>query len=249
MRVLVYDDQRKVAMLLKRYIHTYYPMDSVVVVDTLWVSQRKEPLESFDVVFLVIDDLAQKQTLFDFGKRMREQDKEVKIIVVSKFPEIASESFEVHPYYFFLKPIDLNVLSKTLHELTIDTAERRTLLKYLRPQSSNRKMLIRTKDGILWLDYEHVFYLEKVNKEVLIHTIKAIYTIKQSLTELEELLPENFSRVHKSYIINLNHVNRITELGDRSYEIEFAHYDKSAMMSRYKAPEFFKRLGENNVIL
>ncbi|MBA1335195.1 MAG: hypothetical protein HPY66_0817 [Firmicutes bacterium] len=57
------------------------------------------------------------------------------------------------------------------------------------------------------------------------------------LNELEGILPQNFLRVHKSFIVNTDKIKKIREVSRRSYEIEFYNYNKTAHMSRYKYKE------------
>ncbi len=82
-----------------------------------------------------------------------------------------------------------------------------------------------------------ILFIEKQDKSSLIHTGSNVYRAHQTLGELEEKLGDNFFRVHRSFIVNLDKVSRIGEISNRSYEIDFAGYDKTALMSRYKFKE------------
>lgn len=143
----------------------------------------------------------------------------------------------------------MNLLTKVLSNLNNEIVEQKILIKYMKLKTDLPKMIIRNKEGVLWVDYNNILFLEKINKDVYIHTTNGIKLTKQNLSDLEETLPNYFYRVHKSFIVNMNHLSHITELGDRSYEIAFENYKKSAMMSRYKATDFFKRLSEGHAML
>jgi len=53
-------------------------------------------------------------------------------------------------------------------------------------------------------------------------------------------VPQNFIRVHNSYVVNTNHISKIKEVGNRSYEIMFNSFDKVALMSRYRSDALLK---------
>ncbi len=76
------------------------------------------------------------------------------------------------------------------------------------------------------------------------HYSKQSVPLKRNLTELENELPSQFVRIHKSYIANVNNVSKITEVGNRSYEVSFYDSEQVALMSRYKAENFFKIIKE-----
>lgn len=107
--------------------------------------------------------------------------------------------------------------------------------------------LISVKDNsnsTIILPLKEIIYFEKNGSKIMVHTTQAEYTMCKTLKQLENQLFDNFYRVHQSFIINLDHIKRITEFVNRSYVIEFHNTDKTAYMSRYK----FEKLNKNLII-
>lgn len=99
------------------------------------------------------------------------------------------------------------------------------------------KMIIKDKNEIFIIATSEILFIEKQDKINLIHTRSKVYKIHKTLYELEHKLGDNFLRIHKSFIVNLDRISRIREVSNRSYEITFDGYDKVAFMSRYKFEE------------
>jgi DNA-binding LytR/AlgR family response regulator len=99
------------------------------------------------------------------------------------------------------------------------------------------KITIRTGDEILFLRAGEILFIERQDKKTLVHTLNSIHETDMFLNELEGILPQNFQRTHKSFIVNTYKIKRIIEVSRRSYEIEFYDYNRTAHMSRYKYKE------------
>ena len=97
--------------------------------------------------------------------------------------------------------------------------------------------MIKVQNEILMIPQSDILFVEKQDKCSLIHTGNKVCKICQPLSELEGKLGGNFLRVHKSFVVNMDRINRIRDLSNRSYEISFNGYDKVAFMSRYKFEE------------
>lgn len=59
------------------------------------------------------------------------------------------------------------------------------------------------------IPYDRILYLEALNKLLTIHTERQSITVRRSLTGLEELLPEQFLRCHRAYVVNTQFIDRV----------------------------------------
>lgn len=56
-----------------------------------------------------------------------------------------------------------------------------------------------------------VWYVERLKDYVLFHTRQGKHVVYKRMKELEETLPVQFSRVHNSYVINRDRIQKIEE--------------------------------------
>ena len=64
-----------------------------------------------------------------------------------------------------------------------------------------------------------VFFLAS-EKYVEVHTVNETHLITRSLSKLESgLPPDDFARIHRSAIVNINHIDEITKSFGGSYEV------------------------------
>lgn len=64
------------------------------------------------------------------------------------------------------------------------------------------------------------------------HTLNEVYQVKYKLYELEEILPQNFIRISKSTILNINHIYSITRNITSASLVEFKNTHKKVYVSR-----------------
>lgn len=93
-------------------------------------------------------------------------------------------------------------------------------------------------DTEYFLTLDEILFLETDNTTVAVHTMDQIFTTKQRLYELEELLPARFMRVSKSTIINTAKIRAIHKNITGASEVEFTGTNKKTFVSR----SYFKAL-------
>ncbi|MBM7648285.1 hypothetical protein JOC78_001227 [Bacillus ectoiniformans] len=69
---------------------------------------------------------------------------------------------------------------------------------------------IKSEDRWYPVPYEQIIYLEAENRKTKVQALNGDGYHKLNLTELEFMLPDDlFIRVHRSYIVNVNHIQEI----------------------------------------
>ncbi|AYO30148.1 DNA-binding response regulator [Biomaibacter acetigenes] len=152
---------------------------------------------------------------------------DVFVVFITGYSSYATESFEVHPYDYILKPIDFERFHETLNFVTIK-CENNILNRKLKAIG---KLPVKSGNGILFLNLKDIIFIERLGEKTKIHTKKKAYECTDHLKNLEASLNGNFYRVHKSYIVNMEMVEKIENLRD-TYEISFYDYNEKAYMSK-----------------
>lgn len=152
-------------------------------------------------------------------------------VFITGYSQYAIESFAVHPYDYILKPVKKDKVSETIKNLAGKIEKRNG------NSSSFQKIMLKVKDERIMLSPGDILFIEKQDKNTLVHTGGGIYKTRQTMEEFEKQLGGKFLRVHRSFIVNMDKISKIREVSNRSYEIDFGGYDRVALMSRYKLEE------------
>ena len=95
-----------------------------------------------------------------------------------------------------------------------------------------------------FLPVSEVLIFETESSVVYAHFKTEVYRVKQKLYELENLLPNQFTRVSKSAIINVDKVMAVTYNIAATSLVEFRHSHKKVYASRHYYKELKERLQE-----
>ena len=134
-----------------------------------------------------------------------------KVVFVTAYDEYALRAFEVHAVDYLLKPFTAARFAEVL-------AHAEQLLQ-LAPETQKTPMLakkplqrIAFRDGasIDVVPLQRIDYIEAQDDYVHVYARGAKHVKQQTLGELEQLLdPTRFVRVHRSYIVNLESLDRV----------------------------------------
>lgn len=91
-----------------------------------------------------------------------------------------------------------------------------------------------------FLPLESILFFETSDKGIDAHTVDDFYSIKNKLYELENILPNNFVRVSKSTILNINHIYSIEKNITSTSVVRFMKTHKQVYVSR----NYYKKLRE-----
>ncbi|MCC5905034.1 MAG: response regulator transcription factor [Balneolaceae bacterium] len=167
-------------------------------------------LDGFDVVELLGDDCPP-------------------VIFVTAYDEYAIKAFEVHAVDYLLKPVRKERLEESVKRVMQKrgSGSRPDALKKLLGESAPRnmnllqKIPVNYKQEIRLIDHDQIFWFEADGKLTWVHiTDQKRYRCDFSLSDLEERLTgTSFLRIHRSFIANMNQVEKLEPWFKGGYRI------------------------------
>lgn len=152
-------------------------------------------------------------------------DKMPVVIFTTAFDEYAIKAFEQHAIDYLLKPFSkerfLSALSKSSQRLdySAESASNNnfTSSMTLLPSRHDR-VVVKTGTKIQVIPIADIHYFEADDDYVSIHTAKDSYLKNRTLNYFEKLLdPDQFLRVHRSYLLKVQEITRIDPYLKDSY--------------------------------
>lgn len=139
------------------------------------------------------------------------------VIFTTAFDEYAIKAFETHAVDYLLKPFSKERFDKALQKwlnsrTTAVAGENLPLLETATARSPAHQNRVVVKEGskIKIIPVPHIQYLEAADDYVKIHTADGTYLKNKTMAHFEQLLSvQQFVRIHRSYIINVQLITRI----------------------------------------
>ena len=141
------------------------------------------------------------------------------IVFTTAYAEYAVEGFKVAAVDYLLKPFGLQDFQRAANRLQERLAPPSSLLappsSLLSPLSSKNANVIFLKSDyrIIKVAINDIRYIEAMSEYLKVHLRneqKPITTLL-SMKKIEERLPHNFMRIHRSYIVNLDDIREVNK--------------------------------------
>jgi two-component system LytT family response regulator len=135
------------------------------------------------------------------------------LVFITAYNQFALKAFRFNALDFLVKPIDTNELVQAVTKAERRAAPTSSQLNMLQRQLRGEpvtKIAIPGQHGISFIDLNEIIYSEASNNySKLILTDGRHFLVSKTLKDVQEVLEEeHFLRVHRQYIINLNHVKQ-----------------------------------------
>ncbi|OQY09098.1 MAG: DNA-binding response regulator [Marinitoga sp. 4572_148] len=193
-KVAIIDDEYYARETLKDLIEEMSTFEIIGCYESVEDFLKSKSKKDTDVIFLDIEMPKMN------GIKASKYLEKYKIVFVTAYSEYAVEAFEVKALDYLTKPISEIRFIETINR--IEEAFKNTKLN---------KIAVESDDEIIFLDFKDVYYFEYFEKKILVNTKSNEYILKhfKNLNKLGKELPPNFLRIHKSYIINLNYIDKL----------------------------------------
>lgn len=127
------------------------------------------------------------------------------IIFTTAYSDYAVEGFDLMAVDYLLKPIEFVRFLKACNK-AIELGTKMDTQPDFDAKHGQEFILVKSGKETHRLRLDQIYYLEGTGNYVTYHTTSGKLLSLQTMKELEEKLPREFIRVHKSYIVNLQHV-------------------------------------------
>jgi DNA-binding LytR/AlgR family response regulator len=248
MHILIADDETPARSELRYILEELAPEASFHEATTGEEALERIEREPIDVVFLDIhmpgmDGLEAAATVVDGPQPPL-------IVFATAYDQHALRAFELAALDYVVKPFDERRLEQTMARVRHTLAERarleqrqaamRAYLLQERPEGGLAKLWgERENENYVLVGYEDILWIVAEEKKVYMHTKEGEkLLVHYTLKELEpRLKPHHFARVHRGYLVNLDHVAEVVPWFSGTYLVRMADSRRTEipMSRRYGA--------------
>jgi two-component system LytT family response regulator len=223
MRAIIIDDEPDAVELLAIRLAQKCPQIEVVATCTGSVKGVSAIIEHRpDVVFLDIE----MPQMNGFQVLEAVEGIPFALVFVTAYDKFALKAFRYSAIDYLLKPIDSNELIQAVSKIEKQKQTSKEQVSHLRNQYYNTpktfpdKIALPYQNGVAFVSLTEILYCESDDNYTKFYLPDGqSYLVTKPLKEVQELLEERgFLRIHRQYLINLDHIKKFVK-GEGSYVI------------------------------
>ena len=158
----------------------------------------------FDIIFLDIEfgnDEIKTMSGIDFGRKFRDiyKDDNTAIVFVTSYKEYAFDAIKIRPFNYLEKPVTYESIFEVIDQCRKKKKKGKKIFRFMSGKVAN---------GII---VSNIRCFESNGRKTKIHTVYNSYEFYGKLSDIigQECL-EDFIHIHKSFLVNMNYIERYT---------------------------------------
>ena len=200
-KVAICDDDKIICsqvedIILKYSTKSYFKIDIEVFYSGETLLDYIGQANKFDLIYLDIEMGIINGV--EVGRQIRRimKDYITEIVYISGKDQYDRQLFDVQPLHFIPKPINPNII---IEDINLAITRSKKALNFLEYNKGKNRFKVPIQD---------IVYFESVNREIKIVLIDKEDCFYSSMVEMLALVSNyQFLRIHRSYLINYNHVS------------------------------------------
>lgn len=216
-KCLIVDDEALARQIVKNYVKTF---DSLQLIDECENGfEAIKALQENEIDLMFLDIQMPKINGFELLEVL---DSPPEIIFTTAYDEYAINAFEKNAVDYLLKPF-----SKERFETAINRATERLQLK-VKPEPPKiedqkaqtlERVVVKKGSSLTVIPVQHIEFIEAKEDFVLIQSREGRFLKDKTMKFYEQALPDNFVRVHRSYIVPVEQIENMEQFGKESYAL------------------------------
>lgn len=196
MRIVICDDDPMIIEQLHKYLNHFFQNKKLSIPEIVTFPDGQSLLEDAgdkDIIFLDVE-MPGFSGIY-VGKELKRSNPDAIIFIVTSFVEYLDEAMRFQVFRYLTKPVERQRLYRNLED---------ALKQYY---STMNKIAVETREGVQTVLPSDLVMVEAIGRKVIVHLtnedIESVHTLQYWTTTLPYNL---FCQTHRSYIINLSHV-------------------------------------------
>jgi two-component system, LytTR family, response regulator len=223
MKAIIIEDEKPARELIQFYAKDIPGLDIIGEYDNGFSGLKGINELKPDLVFLDIQ--LPKINGFELLEILDEQPH---IIFTTAFDEYAIQAFEKNAVDYLLKPFSkerfLEAVNKTMQRMEAGSPPEvdKNLLQADTPQKEYLiRIVMKSGQKVHVIPVEEIIFIEAQDDYVMVHTLSGKHLKQATMKGYEQNLdPEKFIRIHRSFIINIDFITGINLFEKDSYRVE-----------------------------
>jgi two-component system LytT family response regulator len=218
-KAIIVDDERLARSNMRKLLESYPYIN--IVGEASSCAQASELAENFNPGLIFLDIQLKGETGFDLLDKI---NKSAKIIFVTAYDEFAIRAFEINALDYLLKPVNPERLKLSLERIF----ENRD--SHAGKSERNEEKVYEYFDSIYvkinnfsskFVKISNISYIEPAgNYSKIVSNDGRYCLVQKTMKEWEEELPGRyFIRIHRSAIINIEHIDRIEVVSGNQHRV------------------------------
>ena len=219
-KAILIDDEPLARSLVKEYLQTYDNISIVQECNDGFEGVKAIMLHQPDLIFLDI----QMPKINGF-EMLELVDPVPAVIFTTAFDEYAIKAFESHAIDYLLKPFSKERFDKAVQKWLglyvpgkLNTLANELLNNTTRQPEEQNRVVVKYGNNIRIIPAQEIYYIEAFDDYVKIYTKDDCFLKKKTMAYFEQTLsPIDFVRIHRSFLIQLQHITRIEPFEKNSH--------------------------------
>ena len=221
-KCLIVDDEPPAIDVLVKYIEAVDDLELSATCSNAIEALGAIKHSSIDLLFL---DIQMPQLLgTDFVRTLKNPPK---VIFTTAYRKFAIEGFELDAVDYLLKPISFERFLKAVNKVLQTTFQATSNSHQFDTHGSNNAdnyIYFRTDRKMVKVFLDDILYVESLKDYIKVITTSKQIITKQGISALEEMLPpDQFLRIHRSYLVAIKQIDSYTaddiQIGEKELPI------------------------------
>jgi two-component system, LytTR family, response regulator len=220
MKAIIIEDEEPARDLLRKYLEPFNDIEVIgEYIDGFEGAKAINQLKP-DLVFLDIQ--LPRLTGIEVLELL---DHAPMIIFTTAYDEFAIKAFEKNAVDYLMKPFSKDRFAQAIERVKSRIASKQpqeqniqNLAENLATDTFLNRIVVRTPKEMAVIPVDNILYIEAQDDYVMIHTSNSRHMKKQTMKYFEERLnPEQFARIHRTYIANINQIHKLEPYSKDTY--------------------------------